>query len=278
MIASIVAAVGIAINFWNTGRQLAHDREKTKQQLEHDRTQKEAERALTLRREIYLGLAAHLQDGLFAVGDYANVELTDAEILTAWRKNAHFGAKLHLMGGGPLVKAYVTASQEINAVVAMVVAERGPLQQRRRHLEWLMDRINFHERARDKALETIQQFARDGTLNEGKQERLMQLAKDQQAARDQVARNHDRQLAEFTKARRTVYLRMQPELTRLHALLVAVAREARAELHEPFDESAYGEALDVAAKRTAEIVTAAARHAEELDAAVLGRLEKEDGR
>lgn len=251
-VAAVVAVIGFIVNnivtYKNTGRQLTHDRE-----------QKSAERQLALRREIYLGMAAHLQEGLFAVSDYGQLHIDRQVTLANWRKGAHFGAKLHLMAAGDLVQAYSAANNAITGAVTAVLLRRAALEDTQRQMNTLLQRVKFHDDAKEKAFETLRQKGREGSLDAASNQRLSNIWDAEHKAREELAKEHDELLTKLRGAQGDLLRFAQTEQEKVYPLLLQVARAARLELREPFDEKAY-----------AEMLTSTATHLKEIEKQVLG--------
>lgn len=233
---ALIALTGVLLNTsvagWNMGRQLAHDRE-----------QKERDRRLALRREIYQGMAAYLQDGLFAISDFAQLHLPRPQTQAKWRENAHFAAKLHLMAEGELLAAFTEANQQITAAVLTIVDERLPAEQMQAQLGRMLETIKAHENARDKALDTLKQKGRDGNLDPATTDRLTKISTFEHGNRDAVAKQHDELLNQIQVHQRRLNLMALEAQMQTYPALMQVAKQARLELGEAYDSAAYKELL-----------------------------------
>lgn len=249
-VAAIVALLGYAFNnfisYKNTGRQ-----------LEHDRKEKHAERRLALRREIYLGVAAHLQDALFAVGDFAQVHVDAAKTQATWRQNAHFAAKLHLMAGPDLLVAFNEANMRVGSGILEVLRRRSQLDDTKHHMNRLLDSIKGHDAAKERAWEALRERGRAGTLDDPAKERLNKIIEGEHGAREDLAQQHDALLDSLRAMQREVLRFAQQEQLAFYPLFVQVARAARGELGEPFDAPAY----ELLLRKTHENATAAIERA-----------------
>lgn len=245
--AAVVALVGYAINnvisYKNTGRQ-----------LEHDREQKHAERRLALRREIYLGVAANLQDSLFAIADYAWLHVDAAATQANWRKNAHFAAKLHLMAGGDLLRAYNAANIHVGSAMGPVIARRTELDEVKLRMSRLLDSIKNHDNAKERAWEALRERGREGTLDAATRARLETIIDGEHKAREQLAQEHDGLLTQLRASQRELMRFAQQKQLELYPLFVTVAKAARAELGEAFDAEAYEEVLRLTAVHATEAI------------------------
>jgi hypothetical protein len=232
-----------------TTEQLKHDRDRVELQLRHDREQKETERALTLRRDIYLGVAAHLQAGLVSIADFAALHIEYATTLAQWRKNLHFAAQVHLMGGPALVRAIAKTGDEIGAAVVAIAVPRRQLEQRRQELIRIQKWMDFNSNTAAQALQRIKDGNREGTLTQAEWERLTRVCEDENALHMQSAVEYDKVAAEIAVGQRGLFLDACALQQKIYPLLAGVVKAAREELGVPFDAAVYEEIMTASVKR-----------------------------
>jgi len=235
-VAASVAVIGLIVNnivtHLNTGRQ-----------LEHDREQKTKERSLTLRRDIYLGLAEYLYDSLVAISSFADLNLEHKEIINTWRKTGHYSAKLNFMAKEELLDAMSVVNEAITKTVVKVAGARQHLTDLQQNISVYDDFIKDHRNGKELALQALRQKNVEGLVTTEVSDRLLRMvaAEGDEAARLTNVQNSLRaQLKE--KAAQLAILAIC-EQGNLYPLLVPVACAVRKELGETIDMAAYEKVL-----------------------------------
>ncbi|NML43500.1 hypothetical protein HHL11_07055 [Ramlibacter sp. G-1-2-2] len=130
VVGAIIAVGGVVLNnvvtYLNTGRQLRHDRK-----------QKETERLLSMRRDIYMGVAEHLFGGVWVVMALSDERSDQQALMTSWRESSRFMAKLHILASPKLLEATDVTNEELSRAVmqmailrSMLVSEADPAKKR----------------------------------------------------------------------------------------------------------------------------------------------------
>ncbi len=232
VLGAFVAMVGIFINGvvsgWNTHRQLANDRE-----------QRAKERSLTLRRDIYLGVAQHMQDCLQTMLYLGDISLTHAQAFAKQRDSAHFVAKIHLMAHPAMVAAVIEATNALTAAIVAIRLERETVLRQRQEIDRLLARIQEHRRVAADVLNAIRARGIDGPIEKEKLDWMGKLHQRELAEANSVAKEHDALLVPLDEARAKLSILVAARQRECYPALIAVAGAARAELGEDINMTAY---------------------------------------
>jgi hypothetical protein len=233
-----VAMVGVIINGlvsgWNTSRQLKHDRE-----------QRATERSISLRRDIYLGVAEHLQGSLLALQKLADLGLEVREIVDLQLRSAHFVAKLHLMGKPKLIESVALASKQLVAANFRVRLARDVLIAQNEKLKQLRARIEGHRKAAADAMAVFKSNALQRPPTAGETDRLAGIFKSESDEAERLAREHDTLFLDFKAKSAELWHKALTEQFSLYPQIISVAAAAREELGEEIDTSVYSRAMAV---------------------------------
>lgn len=258
-VAAVVALLGFIVNnvvtYLNTGRQLrqdqaktqqqlAHDRERTAQQLEHDRQKQEADRRLTLRRDIYLGLAEYMNDSIRAIKAWAEPAVPHAEIVAAWWRASKYQGQVHLMGQPPLIEAIVTFNRTIDDAVIEIRTGRDSLLRQEKKLSGLRQQIDSDRKLAAAAEDTIHSKGLQAPLPSAEIERLLKIAEALTDRANATAQQHDAALAAMQEQRWALFSRALSLQKVAYRAAVSVVRAARAELGEVIDMDVYDRILN----------------------------------
>lgn len=246
---SLVSILGTLANNWvalrKTQTELQHDRDKTAQQLCHDREQRERDRSIAMRREIFLGLAEAMDNHVDGIWAFSDLNLKHAEIVTRIHAADRFTAQLHVVGSAQLVR---------HSVLAIRAARRG-------HTKVRLKRVAVERvmRERDNAWEFAQHCRKQESA-------FIAQATDFQMMNppDTAQANNRQKMASFFSSKATEseqrYEKLRAEVARLHVDLVEASRmeeqsvlpqitplvqAVRQELGLSFDETVYRELIDL---------------------------------
>lgn len=248
VVAACIAVAGVAITAWVNARN-------TNRQLQHDRDQKERDRRLVMRREIYRGLAHAIQSNLNAVTHFADVELAHKDIVEAYSKPAHFLAEMHLVAKPELVRAVQTF---------LVAARRARLEVRLRRAKVLdekrrLDHIRRNRDQYDRMAEEFRQQYRvalsESPPDPAKIDRLRQAGAIEAVQRDDLALKLEALLEPYRETALQLWQFAGAEEAKLAKLVVPIVLAARAEVEEGTDLNVYAEVLAAGTGQDAELVS-----------------------
>lgn len=234
---NIVAIIGLYIN--NRVSQA-----KTAKELEHDREQKKRERDLTLRRDIYLGLAEYLQDCLFALSNFADLNLEHRDIVSSWRKAGHYAAKANFIGQENLLDALSTLNAAVNESVIKVRIKRNALSEYSATIDRKRASMQHHYDSSDLYSRALRQRDVDGTLKQPDIDRLVKKAASEIERANLLFKECTEMNEEFKKRHSLLVDLALTEQARLYPLLIPIAESVRKELGEAIDMAVYTRVMD----------------------------------
>lgn len=135
------------------------------ERLTHDASQRDREREMTIRRDVYLKAAealAHAQDYLAGL---ANVDVSPQQQQTIIKGVGADLNKVHIVGSMPTVQAIVAANQFFAQAVSHLSLRRLPMQEITRAMEMQDAIIESAIARRDEALTTMKEMNRSGADN-----------------------------------------------------------------------------------------------------------------
>lgn len=243
---NIVALIGIGINNHVAQR-------KTALELEHDREQKKAERKLTLRRDIYLGLAAHILDGINAITAWADLGLEHKDIVEARRRNAKYLAQVHLMAGPPMVEAVAACNRAIDQAIIRVRIGRDKLLAIQARMRNLRSKIDAHRLQASAAFDMVRTKGLTAPIASDEYERLKNIATAEEAQAQTLAIEHDQILDDLRVQKWQLFCDALERQRETYVLALAVVSATRVELGESIDMSVYQKVLGKDDAGTAEL-------------------------
>jgi heme exporter protein D len=107
--------------------QLAHDSAQLERRLAHEAEQRDRERAMSLRREVYLEAAAALNHVNATVGRLADISNDPKTIWEAFATDLAKIAKVHIMGSAETIGAVMDYVNVIGPAFSELVEKRMPL-------------------------------------------------------------------------------------------------------------------------------------------------------
>lgn len=238
-----------------------NSRKQLQQQLDHDAQQRDRERAMALRRDVYLPAAEAMVRAQQSLGQLVNLEVKVEDIERLVTNALTATAKIHLVAGEPIVSAVLNYVNVLMSAYLELITLRYPLLVRAMQAQ-------AHQRVADRAnaecvrtLESMKQFNLSLQTNQDTWARLTQQSEAEQA----MAQEHGAKVAELMRANT---IDGQAMSRRASELTVEIARRfpdavlaARDELGLPIDHGAYQAMF---AKQEADAVKQAGEFFEEL--------------
>ncbi len=236
VLGAIVAMLGIIINGLisgiNTGRQLAHDRK-----------QRAEERALSLRRDIYLGVLEHLNNCSTALISITDSKLSYKEIFEKSTESAQFVAKLHLMAKPPLIRAVSDAMNQFMQALVRIRGERQKIERLLTDVENILQQSKSHRGLAGATVVTLRERALS-PAPVGDEPALQRRFDQEHAAASALDAQAEAKQPAINRAGAELMAIAMNEKRALLPKLYAVAEAARAEIGESIDMTVYQQIFD----------------------------------
>jgi hypothetical protein len=146
----------------NLEKQLMHSAEQQTRQLAHDANQRDLERKMSLRREVYLQAAAALAHSNASIGRVTIVEYDQNKITKEFTDDLATISRVHIVGSNETVEAVMNYVNELGAAFMNLVRRRVPLAVRMQNIETHVALMNRANADRERLLATMQQYNLQG--------------------------------------------------------------------------------------------------------------------
>jgi hypothetical protein len=244
---ALLTAIGSFVASWFSNRnsraqqktQLQHASDQLKVQLQHTADQRDRDRAMALRRDVYLPAVEAIIRSHGSLGKVINLEADLAEIGQQMITDQATMAKIHLVGSQRTVTALMTYINELMPGYMELMSLRVPMAVRRQAIDAeqsLMDRSNAMQQ---QIVELMRQFNIAGKTDQDEWQRLNRQVEAEKATfsqhADKKAELWTEQLAELRRA----FIRMNELAIRLTSLIPDAVIAARQEIELPIDPEEY---------------------------------------
>lgn len=156
------ATSAACITLFGAWLQNRAESQRNLQRLQHDALQRDREREMTMRREVYLKAAealAHAQENL---AGFANLDISSQQHEVLIKGIGADLNKVHIVGSMQTVHAIVDANQFFTHAVSDLTIHRLPLQQLTREIAFEQLVIESASARRDEALASLKEMSGDG--------------------------------------------------------------------------------------------------------------------
>ncbi len=234
---------GVVIgSFFSLGGVVASNRandRRLRQQLTHDRELKNRERELSLRKDIYLAAAEAIATGINSLGAFANLDIPNDKLTTAYIDKSPSIAKVHVIAQKDTTKAVVKLVGELGTAYLRLFARRLPLLAEKQRIAFIKDQINAFGRERDRMLELMKQYNISGEKDPRKWDILDKNFKFEQKRIEDAIKEHDGLTSGMNSKQIELMTECINETTKLSRLIAPVLAAVRTELEMPLDEASY---------------------------------------
>jgi len=161
IIASGITFSGVLFTNWNSRKQL----EAT---LEHETTQKDREREMSLRKDVYLKSAEAIYKGQVQLMNMCNLEIPIQELSDRLTIDSAIISKVQIVATNKTVQAITHFTTKLSASYLELCFNRHPLDQRKDQIEVLQNLINNSLKKNDKNILLMEQFYLKGDTDKKK--------------------------------------------------------------------------------------------------------------
>jgi hypothetical protein len=244
----VPVATGSIITLFGVWLQSRSEASRLKRQLKHDAEQREKERQMDLRREVFLGAAETLGKQSEYLNLFSKVDFDfwkDQEVLRGCIGAAN---KVHLIAGSETIEAYVRASQSWAKAILQLSKSRLKIEEVKTELKMEEDLIAMLSTHRDETLSSIKAQGTSGIqsqeLHELHQKRFQDLQRQIEDSFGKKGKLHSK-LARLLMQISVEGVAAHVEFSEK---LVAVNLAARREVDLRIDENRYREFQALTAK------------------------------
>jgi len=215
----------------------------SKLQLVHDREQKAKERALSMRRDVYLDAAEALSAGISTLVRHGDLSLTPAALMEDYKNKSGSIAKVHVIASERTALRFVEFVRELSASIVKLTIQRNELVAMRSRMLAALEGMKKHHESRDKYVELLKLHHLDGSMDERRFKVLDQGFQFEQSAAERRAREHDSLLEELRPKHLEFVQICQRENARLAPMLLPLIESIREDLEQPINIKEYEKVL-----------------------------------
>jgi hypothetical protein len=150
--AAIAASLLTLGGVWLTNRG---SYKRLKKQLEHESHQKDRDRNMEIRRQVYLDAAEALTENHLLLMKLSDLGISDTEISNRFAKSAATISKVYAIGSAKTVKTVTELTSAIGSKHLFLAAERLPLIRRKSDMDIQNELITKSSSERDQMLEVM---------------------------------------------------------------------------------------------------------------------------
>lgn len=216
---------------------------RLERQFSHDRTEREIDRLLKVKQEVYLGVAETVGAAITGLSSHANLSLPDMEVLTDYRRNVGKLARMHVVSQPDTAKALIAFTNQLSRSIAELATKRSKAQAIKFQLDDFQQQIPRLEAKKSEIVEAMTQGNIAGSMDERK---MAMLTKTFEFYSGQQEKMHAqvKVLAPVLNTQRYELMMLaNREVLKCQALLVPFLINVRSELRDKVDLKAYEEAL-----------------------------------
>lgn len=249
----VPVAAGSIITLFGVWLQSRSEAGRLKRQLQHDSDQREKERQMDLRREVFLGAAEALGRQSEYINLFSKVDFDfwkDQEII---KGNIGAGNKVHLIAGIETIDAYARANQSWANALLKLTKARLKIEEVKSELKSQEDIIAMLSAHRDEALASIRALGTSGNspqevhqLHRRRFDELQGKIQEEMAKKVELHSKLARLLMEISMVGMASHVEFSQKL-------LAVNLAARREVDLPIDEQRYRELQTLIAKESQEV-------------------------
>lgn len=159
MLASLLTLSGVLLaNRSSRIRQLT--------ELKHDASQRDREREMALRRDVYLGAAGAISRAQSTLMRLADLNVADQELSAAFSQDSSAMAQVQVVGTNKTVQAMSAFSQELGAAFLELTLKRLPLLGRKNQIELLGKFIDKSNTEQERLINAMRQMNLEGNTDQ----------------------------------------------------------------------------------------------------------------
>ena len=237
IIASLITLFGVSLS-----NRSAHKRLIT--QLSIESKERQQEREINLRKDVYLKTAEELTRAQQYIGSLASSDLAS---LTNQHKNIEgffsSTSKIHIVGSDETIKAVVDVTKKFTTAMLQIMVKSMPLHDLKSDIDILSGLIDDYSSKREKCLNEITAFNLSGNRD---QELWGKLQGNFDFLQEEIRGYVEERSAKWEKHngyQRELMIKCMKEALELAELLVPAVISIRKELNLPFDENGYIELM-----------------------------------
>jgi hypothetical protein len=233
---ALFAAIGSLFASWRSNK---NSRRQLMLQLQHTSEQRDRDRAMSLRRDVYVPAVEAIVRSQGALGRTINPDSDLGEVAAQLTADQAAMAKIHLVGSQKTVTALMNYINTLMPAYMELAAMRIPITGHRRAINVEQSIIDRSQATQHQNLELMRQFNLAGKTDQAEWERLKSQFEAEQATIQQHENRKAALWGDHNKAMQQALARMTELAAKVASLIPPAVIAAREELELPIDAEAY---------------------------------------
>ena len=248
IIASLLTLSGVmATNRGNYNRLI--------KQLSHDAIERDRDRKMDLRRQVYLEAAEAITANYLIINKLPNLTITDSDLSKQFSDSAISISKVNVIGSDITVKSVTDLSSAISRKYLFLTAKRIPLVQRQHEINSQNGLLAQSAAERDRMIELMKDFNLQGAVDNRLWDVINKNFEFEKNRCDEY-RNKINELQQINGQEQIqLSLECLEASKEVSAFFVPAISAVRQEMDIPFDENAYRKTLEESWKAAQESVS-----------------------
>lgn len=232
LLASLLTFSGVILSNRNSRLQ-------TLAQLEHDSRQRDREREMDLRQDVYIRAAEAISRSLNMLARLPDLNISDRELSADFSDDSSALAKIQVVGTNETVQAVTAFQQQLASAYLELVLRRASLIERKNSIELLSEFVDKVQAEQDRNVNLMKQLNLEGSSDE----RIWKLVKDSFEFEKEQYTNYIQERQALWDQQNPEYIRFAEscfvKFLEVSKLVPPAIFAARAELELPLDREKY---------------------------------------
>lgn len=214
---------------------------RLRKQFDHERTVKNIDREMTLRKEIFLAAAEVVAEAVNSLMRMSDLQIPNQKVSERYIEKSPALAKIHAVAKVATAKAFIDFATAYSGANLRLFARRAPLIWEGQSLQWISADIDATGKERDRWLEHMKQFNLEGG---GDRRRWDVISGNFEFNSKRVEEKIQERIAlqrGLNERHMTFSAACMDEVQALGAALLPIIVEVRRELEIPLDAEAYAQ-------------------------------------
>lgn len=213
-----------------------NNRKQQMEALKHDERQRDKEREMSLRREVFLQAVEAISSAQIALGRIINLNIDEQNISPDAQKNSAAISKLYIVATIPTVQAVSAYYKEFNSVFFELVSERSPLIERKNLIMDFSKLRDIFFNERQQLIELMKNDNLEGKIDERRRKVILENYEFADKKQKELGEKIEELIAVQEKERHSLIRHYLEKMSGIAPLIPPAVFAARQELELSLDE------------------------------------------
>ncbi len=224
-------------------------------QFDHEQKLKTLDREMSLRRDIYLGLAEAVNAAIQDTYRFANLEISHADVTKSYVERSFAVAKVHVIARTETIQALAIFSREVNATFYKLWAKRHLAFRVKEQISQIDRQLSEINAERQKYIALSKQFNLEGETSQQKWKVITENFEAEGKRANALVEERGRLIKALEEAQYRLTNECSEVASSLGILLLPLVKAVRDELELPFDLDVYSALQKENAERQRQALT-----------------------